>query len=167
VNISHERKRAEQGHDGYEHILRAVMRNLTDVIEIIGHSAEQMAGPIVVIKPKRQLLNMIKNRAPHVRLDIDAQHMAPIVDDKLQTRVQGVNQQKANAGKHDERPVLFGQQSIHENADEERNSKLQYPGKYGTTEIKEKQSLIRTIVRKKTTKHANPLFLQSTTAIIA
>ncbi|MNJ73971.1 hypothetical protein D3C77_708440 [compost metagenome] len=67
------------------------MRELSDFVQIIRHPADQMPRFVIVEKPKRQLLNVLKHFPPHFRLDIDAQHMSPIGDDIVQYSIQRVN----------------------------------------------------------------------------
>ncbi len=50
VDHHHQRKRADEGHDGDEHILRPVMGHLAHLFQILGDAGDEMAGLLIVEK---------------------------------------------------------------------------------------------------------------------
>ena len=48
VDREHQHEGADEGHDGDEQVLRAVMGDLADLLQILGHAGDEMAGLLVV-----------------------------------------------------------------------------------------------------------------------
>jgi hypothetical protein len=44
VHREHQREGADEGHDGDEQVLRAVMGDLADLLQVLGDAGDQMAG---------------------------------------------------------------------------------------------------------------------------
>lgn len=86
---------------------------------------------------------------PHIRFNINAQHMSPVGHNILQRGVQRIDGQQDDTGDKDQRPILAWQQIINKFANGQRKSKLKESGDDRARKIKNEQSLIRTIVRKK------------------
>ena len=58
-----------------------MMRDLADILEVLGDAADEVAGLLVVVEAEGQLQQMVEGVAAELGLDRDAQHVAPIGDD--------------------------------------------------------------------------------------
>ena len=82
VDLCHQDKGADQQHDRKEEILGTVMCQLTDVQEVAHDTRDQRTGLVIVKKGKRELFNMIKQIAAHIRLHLGC-HAVTIILNKV------------------------------------------------------------------------------------
>ena len=76
----HEREGAGKGEQGDEQVFGAVMGDLADVGEVGGDPADQVTGLLAVVEAQGERLQVVEGAAAHLRLDADAEDVAPIVD---------------------------------------------------------------------------------------
>ena len=87
----------DKGHHRDDGILRPVMRDLADFLEVAGHAGGELAR-LVAIKPTpTQPCQMREGAAAHFGFDIDAQFVAKIDDNRHQPRVHCVNRQQSGS----------------------------------------------------------------------
>lgn len=102
IDRHHQQESADEGHDGDEQILRAVMSHLADLFQVLGQPPDQMAGLLVVEITEGKLLQVIEGQPPHVGFDIDAEHVSPIGDGRHQPGIQHINDQQTHRGGEDD-----------------------------------------------------------------
>src|SRR5215208_4829402 len=78
---------------------------------------------------------MVEALAAHLGLDIDAEHVAPVVDHYHQTRVQQVDPQQGGGGDEDQSPVLTREQPVEEQPNRHREPELQHAREHRAGEV--------------------------------
>ena len=131
MHPEHQEKGTDQCHQGNEQVLGAVMGNLADFFQILGQPRHQMAGLLVVEEPEGQLLQMIEGLPPHLRLDLDAQHMPPIGDNDLESGIEHIDEKQAQSRERNQPELVGRQQPVDENRHRDRKSQLQHTGDDG------------------------------------
>lgn len=129
------------------------MRNLADLFQILGQPADQMPGLLVVIVAEGELLQMVEGGPAHIGLDIDAEHMSPIGDDRHQSGIDRIDEKQRRRGKDDQHPLLRRQKIVDEQLHRHRETEFQKTRKDRTGEIEDEQSPVGAVIFKKATKH--------------
>ena len=94
TNGKHDAEGPRQGDDGDEQVLRAVMGQLRDLEQVAGDPAHKLAGAVLVIKGKGQVLHMGKEIGADIRLDAHTQQVSPIGDDEGEHALEHIGQQQ-------------------------------------------------------------------------
>ena len=102
IDDEHQDERADEGHHRDEEVLRTVVGDLADLLQILRHPRDEVPGLLVVVEAERELLQVVEALAAHLGLDIDPEHVAPVVDDHHQTGVQQVDPQQRRGGDEDQ-----------------------------------------------------------------
>ena len=119
-DCEHDDECAGDRDDGDEQVLGAVVRQLSDLKEVGGQAAHQMAGAVAVVKVEAKRLHVAKERLPDVGLDADAERMAPVGDDIIEQRTDDVGQHD-DAHNNEKRLVLqIGQERVDRLAGDDR-----------------------------------------------
>ena len=119
-DCEHDDERAGDRDDGDEQVLGAVVRQLSDLKEVGGQAAHQMAGAVAVVKVEAKRLHVAKERLADVGLDADAERMAPVGDDIIEQRADDVGQ---HDDAHDDEECLvlqIGQERVDRLAGDDR-----------------------------------------------
>src|SRR5215217_5414875 len=93
---------------------------------------------------------MVEALAAHLGLDIDAEHVAPVVDHYHQTRVQQVDPQQGRGGDEDQSPVLTREESVDEQPDRHREPELQHAREYRAGEVQGEEFAMGLVVSEET-----------------
>ena len=104
LDRSHHNQRADDGNHGGQQVLRAVVGKLRQLKQVGGEPVHQLAGPVTVVKIEAHLLHMPEQVRPDVRFHPDAEGMAVIAYNIIQSRPQDI---AAHHDGHDDekRPV--------------------------------------------------------------
>lgn len=153
VEVCHQDKSTDQRHYRDKDIFRTMVRDLADIIKVIGDPSDQVAGFIIIEEAERQLLDVVEHFFAHIGFDVDPQHMPPVSNYVVHDCCQRINSQQDNTCNQNQRPVLAGQQLINKFIYSYRKSKLQQSRAYRTGEVENKQPFIRPVVGEKTTQH--------------
>ena len=143
---SHEREGAEEGQQGDDQVLGAVMRDLADIDQVGGQAADQVPGFLIVEEAERELLQVVEGAAAQLGLDIDAEYVAPVDDHRRQPAVQQVDGEQGGDGEKDDREVALGQQAVDEGAHRHREPEFKHAGDGGAAEIEQQQPDVRAVV---------------------
>ena len=153
MNLQHQQEGSQQGDDGDENILRAVMRHFGDFEQIRRQPRHQFAGLLVIIVAKRLLLHMAIKFTAHIGLDVDPEHVTEINDDILHRSVDDVQNQQPQRNQENQIPLPGRQNGINDAVDNDRERKFQDSRQNSATKIKQKQMLVGFIITEKTFKH--------------
>ncbi|MCY1295568.1 hypothetical protein D9M70_449140 [compost metagenome] len=157
MHHQHQQQSADEGHDRYEQVLRPVVGDFADFLEVLRQASDQMAGLLVVEEREGELLQMVEGHPPHVRLDVDAEHVTPIGNCRHQAGVEQIDQQKAGRGQEDQRPLLARQKLVDEQLHRDRETEFEQAGQYGAGEVENEQAAIGAVKREETLQHAGAL----------
>jgi hypothetical protein len=146
VDREHEDQRAEQRHCRDEGVLGPVMGDLADLLEVLGEPPDQVAGLLVVEVAERQPLQVVEGGAPHVGLDVDAEHVAPVGDGGDEPGIDDVDAQQPDSGEQDDRPVLAREEPVDEDRHGDREPQLQQARQHRTREVQREQPAVGAVV---------------------
>ncbi len=127
MHRQHQREGAEQRHQGDEQVLRPMVGDLADLLQVLGDAGDQMARLLPVVETERQLLQVVEGAPTHLRLDVDAEHVTPVGDDHHQPSRRSVDNYQAGGGAQDETPVVAGQQHVDEGLHRHREAEFEQP----------------------------------------
>ena len=122
------------------------MGDLANLLEIFGDAADEVPGLLVVVEAERQFLQMVEALPPHLRLDVDAEHMTPVGHDRHQPRVDAVDDEQRRRRQQDQRPVLARQQRVDETRHGQREPELKQARNDRAGKIQQEQRLVGTVV---------------------
>ena len=92
----HDDERAYNGDEGGQQVLRPVMGQFCQLKQVCRQPAHQLPCPVGIVKVIAQLLHMAKQILTNVRLHPDAEGMAEIADDIVQSCPQNINNGSGN-----------------------------------------------------------------------
>ena len=139
LDAHHHAKRAGQGDGGDEQVLRAVVGKLGDLEQVGGGPAHQLAGAVFIVEGKGQVLHMAEQVPADIRLNAHPHHVAPVGDDEIHHRAQGVGRQEdGHDGKKGGVQVL-GQQLVERLAGGGGKSQIHQGDPQGAAHIQNKQ----------------------------
>ena len=153
VDVDHQREGADQGHHRDEEVLRAVMGDLADLLQILGDAGDEVTGLLVVEIAERELLQMIEGTATHLGLDIDAEHVPPIGHHHHEAGIGHVDHAEAEGGEHDQLPVLARQQHIHEGLHGHGKAQFEQARQDRAAEIDKEQGPVRAVISEEVLQH--------------
>ena len=142
----HQREGAQEGQQRHQQVFRPVMRHLPDIGQVGGDAADQVPGLLPVIEPHRQRLQVVERPAPQLRLDADAQHVAPIGDHAQQPRVDQVHRQQRPDGRQRQPDIALRQQPVDEGAHRHGKPELKQAGQRRGAEHGQQQPPMRLVV---------------------
>ena len=120
--------------------------DLADVLQVGGDAGDHVPRLGVVEEAEGELLQVLKDVAPHVGLDVDAEHVAPVGHDILQRGVEHVDAQQCARGEQDQPPILAGQQPVDKLVDGEREAQFEQPHNEGAAEVEKEEVAVGSIV---------------------
>ena len=139
---NHHRQGAADGQNGGQQILRPVVGQLRQLEQVAGQPGHQLAGAVLVVKIKAQILHMAEQILPDVRLYPDAEGVAVICHNEVQKRAQYITDHHR---RHDEKegaehPV--GKQVIQGAAGDQREGQINPGDAHGTQDIQGKKFFV-------------------------
>jgi hypothetical protein len=146
VHEEHQDEGAGQRHHRDEEVLGSVMRHLADLLEILGDARHEVAGLLPVVEAERQLLQVVEGLPAHLRLDLDAEHVAPVGHHHVEPGGGGVDHQQADHGEPDQPPIVARQQRVDEGLHRHREAELEQPGDHGAAEVEQEEPAMRAII---------------------
>jgi hypothetical protein len=149
VDPDHQREGAKEGHDRDEEVFRAMMGDLADLLQVLRHPRHQMPRLLIVVEAEGELLQMVEAAAAHLGLDVDAELVAPVVDDDHQGRIEEVDAEQRGGSNEDKPPVLPRQEAIDEEPDRHREAELEQAGEDRTGEIEREEPAMGPVVGEK------------------
>jgi len=96
---------------------------------------------------------VLEHLLAHIGLDRHTEHMAKVIDHRLEHRARKINCQKPRAGSHDQRIIRCRQQLVDDIGDGERESQFQQAGNDGAAKIEDEEPGIRPIIGEKAPQH--------------
>ena len=102
--------------DGDDDILRAMVGQLADIEEVVGHAGHDLAGLMGVIEAIGKGLQMGKHIRAHPGLHIDAHHMALILNEVIQEHLDQIKAEEGDAIDDHEAVVAIGNEVIEHEA---------------------------------------------------
>src|SRR5690606_29768001 len=132
---------------------RPMVGEFADVLEVLGYTADEVAGLLLVVVAERQLLQMVERLPPHVGLDVDAEHVAPVGDHEGKEGVEQVDERQADGGEGDYPPLPAGQQLIDEHLHGDREAQLEDAEYYRRGEIEYEQAPIGRVISEEPLQH--------------
>ena len=138
---------------GGNEIFRSVVRQLADVLQVVGHAGHNLSRFVVVIEAVRQAFQMAEHIRAHLRLHPDTHDMTVELDEVIQQHPDDVQEQQSRSAENDCAVTLFRDQIIeHEARDDGIQDSHQGYGK-GGKHIQYKQPPMRAIVGNETFQH--------------
>jgi hypothetical protein len=153
VDGEHQGEGAEEGHHRDEQVLRPVVGDLADLLQVLRHAGDEVAGLLLVVEAEREGLEVVEGAAAHLRLDVDAEHVPPVGHDRHQPGVERVDREQAGGGQQDQRPVPAGQEHVDEGLHGHREPELEQAGEHGAAEVEQEQPAVRPVVGEEGSEH--------------
>ena len=132
-----------------DEVLRAVVGQLGDVHQVVGHAGHDLARLVVVIEGIGQLLQVVEHIPPHLRLDVHAHHVALILDEVVQPHLDGVQRQHQQAGQYDELILAVGDQVVEHGAGDDGVEDADDRHQQRRPHVQRKDELMGLVVRHK------------------
>ena len=135
----HDAERAQNGHGGDEQVLRAMVGQLRDLKQVAGDPAHELAGAVLVVKGKGEILHMMEQVPPDIRLHAYAQQVPPVGDDEVKDALEhiGPRQQRHNHKKGGKE--LLGQKGLHRAAGHDGKRQVHHANAQGARHVQRKQ----------------------------
>ena len=126
ADAEHHDQRAHDGHKRDKQILRPVVGQLRHLEQVAGQAAHQLAGTVLVVEVKAQLLHMVVQVAADIRLHPDAEGVAPVGHHEVQPRANyiGCHHQRHHDEEHPE--LLFRQPRVQRGAGHQRKRQIHH-----------------------------------------
>ena len=153
VDPEHQRESPDKGHQRDKGILGPVMGNLADFFQVAGHARDQLAGAGAVVPPPGQARQVVEGAGAHLRLDVDAELVAPVGHDRQQARIGRIQCQQAHGGCHGQRPVALWQQVVDKGGHGQRKGQFQKARQHRAAEIQPEQSHEGPVIGKELAQH--------------
>ena len=102
----------DHGDGADDQVFRAVVGQLTDLLEVAGEAAHDLAGLVLIVVAEGELLQVVEEVGAHVGLHPHAHDMALVLNEEIQAHPQQVDQQYADAGDDDHPVVPVGYQVV-------------------------------------------------------
>src|SRR5690606_10062365 len=119
----------------------------------LGDATYVMTGLLLVEVTEGQFLQMVERLPPHVGVDVDAEHVAPVGDHEGKEGVEQVDERQADGGEGDYPPLPAGQQLIDEHLHGDREAQLEDAEYYRGGEIEYEQAPIGRVISEEPLQH--------------
>ena len=116
-----------------------MVRELRDLEQVAGDPAHELAGAVLVVKGKGEVLHMMEQVPPDIRLHAYAQQVPPVGDDEVKDALEhiGPRQQRHNHKKGGKE--LLGQQGLHRAAGHDGKRQVHHANAQGARHVQRKQ----------------------------
>ncbi len=148
VDVQHEGEGAGEGEQRHQHVLRPVVRDLADVLEVLRHPAHQVAGLRAVVEAVGECHEVVEGALAQRGLDGDAEHVAPVGHHGHERGVGRVHGEQREHGQHDQVHVARGQQPVHEQPHRHGEAELEHARQRGAAEIERDEAPVRPVQRR-------------------
>ncbi len=153
VHREHQREGAQQRHHGDEQVLGPVMGDLADLLQVLGHPGDEVAGLLAVVEAEGELLQVVEGPFPQGGLDVDAEHVAPVGDHHHQAGIGHVDQRQRRGGEQDQAPILPGQEAVDEALHGDGEAEFEQAGQHRAAEIDQEQRPVRPVIGEEGLQH--------------
>ena len=144
----------EQHREGADQqVLRAVVGQLADVEEVVGHPAHDLAGLVVVKEAEGQPLQVTEQVPAHLGLHLGAHHVALVLDEVVQQHPHEVQPQQRQPGDHHHPVVPVGDQVVEHPPGHDGVDHRDHRHQQRRPHIQGKEQLVGFIVVQKTSQH--------------
>ena len=139
LDAEHHRQRAHDGDDGDGQILRPVVGQLRQLEQVGGQAAHQLSRAVAVIEIEAQRLHMMEQVAADIRLHTNAEGVAPVGDDVVQSCPQHKGQRHHRHDDKEHPVVLLRQPVVQRRAGDQRKGQIHHGNQNGAADIQRKQ----------------------------
>ena len=140
LNGKHADKGSGDGEKGHRQILRSVMGQFCDGEQIAGEAAHDHACPVGVIKVKIQLLEMLEEGRPNVRLHSRAEGMSPVNHGELKDIAEHIAEGHNKHHRKEGTVQLIRQHLVHGISGYQRKCQVNHRHHDGAEHIQKKQT---------------------------
>ena len=137
------------------------MSQFTHLKQVAGHTGHDPAGLMVIVEPEGQLLQMAEQILPHLRLHLDADQMAVILNEIPKQHSDDIQNQHSHAGDNDRGVHLLGNVDIEHLVGHYRVDHANDRNKKGGQHIQKQHFFVGLVVTDKTLEHDFLFFLSS------
>ena len=102
----------DHGDGADDEILRAVMGQLADLLEVAGEAAHDLAGLMGVVVAEGELLQVAEKIPAHMGLHPDAHNVTLVLNEEVQPHPHQIDEQHADTGYHDHPVIPVGDQVV-------------------------------------------------------
>ena len=143
-----------------QQVLRAVMRQLAHVHQVVGHAGHDLAGLVLVVEGIGQRLELVEHIRAHLRLHPHAHHVAVILHEIAQQHPDGVERQQRQAVYHHHAHIVVGYEVVEHRAREYRIDHADHRDQQRGEHVQYEHRSVRPVVGDKALQHgeAPPLF---------
>ena len=149
LDRKHHRERAHDRHDRDKEILGAMVRQLRQLKEVGCQAAHELAGAVLVVEVEAQLLHVREEVAADVRLDADAEGVAPVAHDEKQDRADDKRDEDDRHHGEEHTVALVRQPVVHRCARDQRKRQIHQRDEKGTGHIEQEQPPVRAEIGEK------------------
>ena len=146
LNGTHDTEGTDQRHRGNEQVFRAVMGQLRDLKEVVGHPGHEDTGAVLIVEAEAQTFQMGVKVPAKVGLHPNAEKVSPIGDREIEKALGdiGTNENRDNDEKH---PIfLIGQKIVDHLSGGIGEGQVNEADQQSTGHIQNEQMLVRPVI---------------------